>query len=56
MDERPPPDPSKLLATWMEWERGGETPGRIIANLKTGGMRELLEQLVAVQQEQQATS
>lgn len=55
MDERPPPDPSKLLASWMEWEKGQETPGRVMANLKTGGMKELLEQLVAVQQEQQAT-
>jgi hypothetical protein len=31
----------------MEWERGEQTPGRVIANLKTGGMRELLEQLAA---------
>jgi hypothetical protein len=52
MLERPPPDPSKLLSQWMEWERGEETPGRVMANLKTSGMRELLEQLVSVQQEQ----
>ena len=52
MLERPPPDPSKLLSQWMEWEKGEETPGRVMANLKTGGMRELLEQLVSVQQEQ----
>ncbi len=38
----------------MEWERGEETPGRVMANLKTGGLRELLEQLVDVQQEQVA--
>jgi hypothetical protein len=44
MEERPPPDPSKLLAWWMEWERGESTPGRVISNLKTGGMRELLEE------------
>jgi hypothetical protein len=41
----PPPDPKKLLETWMEWERGDATPGRVMANLKTGGLRELLEQL-----------
>jgi hypothetical protein len=45
MDERPPVDPAKLLAQWMEWETGEVTPGRVMANLKTGGMRELLEQL-----------
>ena len=45
--EVPAPDAVKLLAQWMEWERGDETPGRVIANLKTGGMRELLESLAA---------
>jgi hypothetical protein len=44
--DRPPPDPAKLLAQWMEWERGDTPPGRVMANLKTGGLRELLEQLV----------
>jgi hypothetical protein len=43
----PPPEPVKLLAFWMEWEKGDTTPGRTMANLKTGGMKELLEQLVA---------
>jgi hypothetical protein len=47
MDELPPPDPIKLLDAWMEWEKGVETPGRVMANLKTAGMRELLEALVA---------
>jgi hypothetical protein len=41
----PPPDPEKLLAYWMEWERGETPPGKVISNLKTGGMRELLEHL-----------
>ena len=45
--EIPPPDPNKLLQSWMEWERGDTTPGRVMANLKTGGMRELLESLAA---------
>jgi len=44
--EIPPPDPEKLLATWMEWERGESTPGRVMADLKTGGMPELLKALV----------
>jgi hypothetical protein len=41
----PSPDPQKLLASWMEWERGETPPGRVMANLKTGGLRELLEAL-----------
>src|SRR5262249_31974973 len=41
--DRPPPDPQKLLAYWMEWERGETPPGRVMANLKIGGLRELLE-------------
>jgi hypothetical protein len=45
--ELPEPDPSKLLQSWMEWERGEVTPGRVMANLKTEGMRQLLEGLVA---------
>ena len=45
--EKPPPDPVKLLNAWMEWERGENPPGRVISNLKTGGMRELLEELAA---------
>jgi len=41
----PTPDPAKLLAQWMEWENGELTPGRVLANLKTGGLRRLLEEL-----------
>jgi hypothetical protein len=40
-----PPDPKKLLAFWMEWEKGETPPGRVISNLKTAGLRDLLEQL-----------
>jgi hypothetical protein len=47
--DRPPPDPAKLLAAWMEWERGETPPGRVMSNLKTAGMRELLEGLAASQ-------
>jgi len=45
--DRLPPDPHKLLEAWMEWEHGDTPPGRVMANLKTGGLRDLLEQLVA---------
>lgn len=45
MDPRPAPDASKLLAYWMEWEKGENAPGRVLSNLKTAGLRELLEQL-----------
>lgn len=45
--DKPPPDPAKLLAQWMEWERGETPPGRVMTNLKTGGLRDLLEALVA---------
>lgn len=45
--DRPPPDPHKLLDTWMEWERGETPPGRVMSQLKTGGLRDLLEALVA---------
>jgi hypothetical protein len=49
--DRPPPDPRALLAAWMEWERGETMPGRVLSNLKTAGMRELLDNLVAAQEE-----
>ena len=45
--ETPPADPKKLLDHWMEWERGETTPGRVMANLKTGGLREVLEHLAS---------
>jgi hypothetical protein len=47
--EIPAPDPAKLLAQWMEWEKGDVSPGRAMANLKTGGLRVLLEQLAALE-------
>jgi len=45
--DTPPADPKKLLEHWMEWERGEQLPGRVLANLKTGGLREVLEHLAA---------
>jgi hypothetical protein len=47
----PPPDVAKLLASWIEWEKGETPPGRVLSNLKTAGMRELLEQLSAAAQQ-----
>jgi hypothetical protein len=44
--DRPPPDPEKLLAQWMEWEAGDVAPGRLVANLKTAGLPDLLRLLV----------
>ncbi len=45
--DRPPPDPQKLLDAWMEWERGETPPGRVMSQMKTGGLRDLLEAMVA---------
>lgn len=45
MSDRPAPDPSALLEEWLQWEKGELEPGRLIANLKKGGMKELLESL-----------
>ena len=46
--DKPPPDPLKLLADWMEWEKGETPPGKVMSNLKTHGLRDLLESLSAV--------
>jgi hypothetical protein len=46
MDHRPPLNPAKLLDSWMEWQSGETPPGRVMSNLKTGGLRELLESMV----------
>ena len=45
--EIPPPNPQKLLDHWMEWEKGEIPPGELMKQFKMGGMRELLESLVA---------
>ena len=43
--ERPAPDLAKLISAWEEWERGEQAPGRVLANLKTAGLGEVLAQL-----------
>ena len=45
--ERPAPDLTKLLAAWEEFERGEQQPGKVLANLKTAGLGEVLNQLTA---------
>ena len=45
--DRPAPDPRKLLDHWEEWERGETPPGRVMSDLKTGGLRDLLRDLAA---------
>jgi hypothetical protein len=44
--ERPAPDLAKLLAAWEEFERGEQQPGRVLANLKTAGLPEVLGELI----------
>lgn len=44
--ERPAPDLSKLVAAWEEFERGEQQPGKVLANLKTAGLPEVLAELV----------
>jgi hypothetical protein len=44
--EQPSPDLSKLVAAWDEWERGEQTPGKVLANLKTAGFAVVLRSLV----------
>ncbi|MGH9165101.1 MAG: hypothetical protein ACRDZW_06255 [Acidimicrobiales bacterium] len=51
MDERPPLDPEKLLASWMQWEKGDLTPGKVMSELKRGGLRDLLESTIQARQE-----
>lgn len=44
--ERPAPDLHKLLSAWEEFERGDQTPGKVLANLKTAGLPEVLRELI----------
>jgi hypothetical protein len=45
--DRPVPDLSKLMTAWEEFERGEMMPGKVLANLKTAGLPEVLAELVA---------
>jgi hypothetical protein len=44
--EAPAPDLQKLIAAWDEWEKGEQQPGRVLANMKTAGLPQVLRQLV----------
>lgn len=44
--ERPAPDLSKLVTAWEEFELGEQQPGKVLANLKTAGLPEVLTELV----------
>ncbi|MED6328569.1 MAG: hypothetical protein VYD46_06060 [Actinomycetota bacterium] len=41
-DQRPAPDPMKLASQFAEWTRGETLVGRMLANLKTGRLPEVL--------------
>lgn len=45
--ERPAPDLSKIQAAWESFESGEEQPGRVLANLKTAGLADVLDELIA---------
>ena len=45
--ERPAPDLAKLVAAWQTFERGEEAPGKVLANLKTAGLADVLAELTA---------
>jgi hypothetical protein len=44
--DKPATDTAKLLGYWEEWEKGETPPGKVLANLKTAGMPELLRSLI----------
>ena len=44
--DKPAPDAAKLLGYWEEWEKGETPPGKVLPNLKTDGMPELLRSLI----------
>lgn len=43
--ERPAPDLAKLITAWEEFERGEQLPGKVLANMKTAGLSEVLAEL-----------
>ena len=45
--ERPAPDLGKLIAAWEEFEAGEQAPGKVLSNLKTAGLPEVLAELQA---------
>ena len=45
--EQPAPDLAKIIAALEEWEKGDETRGPTLANMKTAGLPQVLAQLAA---------
>jgi hypothetical protein len=45
--EQPAPDLTKIIAAWEEFEKGEESPGRVLANMKTAGLNTVLAELAA---------
>lgn len=43
----PAPDLGKMISAWEAWERGEESPGKVLANLKTAGLADVLAELKA---------
>lgn len=43
--EQPAPDLSKIIAAWEEFEAGEQSPGRVLANMKTAGLPRVLAEL-----------
>ncbi|MEM8747864.1 MAG: hypothetical protein AAGF91_14280 [Actinomycetota bacterium] len=43
--EQPAPDLTKIVAAWEKFESGEETPGRVLADMKTAGLDVVLTQL-----------
>lgn len=43
--DAPAPDLDKLIAAWEEFERGEQSPGKVLANMKTAGLPAVLRQL-----------
>lgn len=45
--DAPAPDLNKMIIAWEAWERGEEMPGKVLANLKTAGLAQVLAELKA---------
>lgn len=45
--ERPAPDLQQMLDAWELFEAGDEAPGKVLSKLKTAGLAEVLQELVA---------
>ena len=35
------------ITAWEEWEAGEQTPGKVLATMKTAGLPQILQQLAA---------